>query len=306
VSASLALTRGTQTLALLAAALVGVQVGAATVASRFALPETDPVSLGFMRYAIGALSLLPFVLAAPRPKFQTRDLLPMAALGIVQFAILILLLNVGLTHIPAGRAALVFSAFPLLTMLLGAALGREAMTARKTTGVVLTMFGVGLALGDKIFGDRGLGGAGTSLWGEALVLGAALCGAICSVLYRPYLVRYPALPVAGFAMAATVVFLACLGVVRGGLTNPLAMSGRALAAVVFIGLSSGIAYFVLLWAYARVTPTRVTTFQALAPLTATALGVMFLGESVTWNFLAGLAAVATGIVVALSAAPQRA
>jgi drug/metabolite transporter (DMT)-like permease len=288
-------SRSTQTLALLAAALVGVQVGAATVASRFALAETDPVSLAFMRYLIGVLSLLPFVLAAPRPKFQTRDLTGMAALGIVQFAILILLLNVGLTYISAGRAALVFSAFPLLTMLLGAALGREAMTARKTVGVVLTMIGVGLALGDKVFG-----GAGASVWGEALVFGAALCGAICSVLYRPYLVRYPALPVAGFAMAASVVFLAAIGVSHGGLTNPLAMSGRAQAAVVFIGLSSGLAYFVLLWAYARVTPTRVTTFQALAPLTATALGVLFLGESVTWNFLAGLAAVAAGIVIALS------
>ncbi len=287
--------RGGQKLALLAAALVGIQVGAATVASRFALPETDPISLAFMRYTIGVLSLVPFMLAAPRPKFRRRDLLPMALLGIIQFAILILLLNVGLTIIPAGRAALVFSAFPLLTMLLGAALGRERMTARKTTGVVLTMLGVGLALGDKIFG-----GTGAGLAGELLVLGAALCGAVCSVLYLPYLQRYPALPVAGFAMFASVLFLAVLGIGIGGLTNPLAMTPRAQAAVVFIGLSSGLAYFILLWAYARLTPTRVTTFQALAPLTATALGVALLGETATWSFLVGLACVAAGIVIALS------
>jgi drug/metabolite transporter (DMT)-like permease len=300
VSAREVSSRHAQSLALLAAALVGVQVGAATVASRFALPETDPVSLAFMRYLIGALSLLPFILAAPRPKFQARDLPAMAALGIVQFAILVLLLNVGLTYITAGRAALVFSAFPLLTMLLGAALGREAMTPRKTTGLVLTLLGVGLALGDKVFG-----GAAQGLWGEVLVFGAALCGAICSVFYRPYLVRYPALPVAGFAMAASVVFLAVIGAARGGLTNPLTMSGRAQAAVVFIGLSSGLAYFVLLWAYARLQPTRVTMFQPLAPLTATALGVIVLGESLTWNFLAGLAAVGIGILIAVSTAPRR-
>ena len=47
-------------LPILAAAAVGIQVGAATVASRYALPETDPISLGFMRYVIGALSLAPF------------------------------------------------------------------------------------------------------------------------------------------------------------------------------------------------------------------------------------------------------
>lgn len=287
-------TRGPQRMALLAAALVGVQVGAATVASRFALAETDPISLAFMRYTIGAVSLMPFVLAAPRPNFSRRDLLPMATLGIVQFAVLILLLNVGLTYIPAGRAALVFSAFPLLTMLLAASLGREQMTVRKTGGVVLTMIGVDLALGDRIFG-----GAGTGLSGEMLVLGAALCGAGCSVLYRPYLLKYPALPVAGFAMWASVAFLAVLGVARGGMTNPLLLSSRALAAVIFIGLSSGLAYFILLWAYARLTPTRVTMFQSLAPLTATTLGIALLDETVTLNFLAGLAAVTAGLVIAL-------
>ncbi len=283
---------GSERLALAAAALVGVQVGAATVASRYALLVTDPVSLAFMRYAIGVLSLLPFVLAGPRPNFAGRDLLPMAALGIVQFAFLILLLNVGLTLIPAGRAALVFSAFPLLTMLLAAALRRERMTARKTAGVGLTMLGVAIALGDRVRGGGGL-------VGEALVFAAAFCGALCSVLYRPYLQRYAALPVAAFAMTATVAFLAVAGVLRGGLTNPLQMPARPLAAVVFIGLSSGLAYFVLLWAYARTTPTRVAMFQALAPLTATALGVAVLGETVTAYFLAGLATVAAGLVIAL-------
>ena len=283
----------TAVLAIVAAASVGVQVGAATVASRFALPQTDPVSLALMRYSIGALSLAPFILAAPLPRFQVRDLIPMALLGTLQFAILILLLNVGLLYIPAGRAALVFSAFPLLTMLLAAALGRERMTIRKTIGVVLTMLGVGVALGDK----AASGGGG--FWGEIAVFCAALCGATCSVLYRPYLQRYPALAVSGYAMLASVAFLAVLGVWRGGLTNPFALTPSALGAVVFIGLSSGIAYFVLLWALAHASPTRVTVFQALAPITATGLGIALLDEQVTTNFVVGLCAVAAGLVVAL-------
>lgn len=247
-----------------------------------------------MRYTIGALSLAPFVLAAPLPRFRGRDLAPMAALGILQFAVLVALLNVGLTSIPAARAALVFSVFPLLTMVLAAALGRERMTARKTIGVVLTMIGVGLALGDKV-----LDGGAVTYRGEAAVLGAALCGAICSVLYRPYLQRYPTLAVSGYAMLASVLFLGAVGLWQGGLTNPLTLTRAALGAVVFIGLSSGIAYFILLWALARTTPTRVTVFQALAPITATGLGMTLLGESVTVPFMAGLCAVGAGLVVAL-------
>ena len=49
-------------LALLAAAATGVQVGAATVASRYVLAEVAPLTLAMLRYAIGFMCLLPFVL----------------------------------------------------------------------------------------------------------------------------------------------------------------------------------------------------------------------------------------------------
>ncbi len=291
----------TTRLALLAAAFVGLQVGAATVASRYALLETDPLSLAFWRYLIGALSLLPFVLwTRSLPRFALKDVLPVAVLGIVQFAVLVALLNVSLLYISSGRAALVFSAFPLLTMLLAAILGRERMTVRKSLGVVITMIGVGVAIGSKAAGES------EGFLGEAIALGAAFCGAVCSVLYRPYLERYPALGVSGFAMLASVIFLAVAAFVRGGLVNIVGLPFPIVMAVIFIGLSSGIAYFVLLWALKHSTPTRVTMFQALAPLTATGLGIAMLGEMVTPNFLAGLFIVVLGLVVALWSRSPRA
>lgn len=278
----------------LAAALVGVQVGAATVASRFVIGETDPVMLGVMRYAIGVACLAPFVVRAGWPRFAGRDLAPMAVLGIVQFAVLIVLFNIALLHSPAARVALVFSAFPLLTMLFAAALGREALTLAKATGVVLTIAGVGLALGEKSFG-----GATSQVWiGDAAAFGAAICGALCSVLYRPYLTRYPALAVSAFAMLASVAALALLAAISGSLLAPSRLSAAGLAAVVFIGISSGGGFFALLWAYARTSPTRVAIFQPLAPVTAAVLGWLFLSETVSSTFLYGLTLVAAGIAVA--------
>src|SRR5438552_1245772 len=116
--------------ALWAAAATGVQVGAAIVASRFAVAEVPPLTLAMLRYAIGFACLLPFalpVLRAASSRPPLRDLAGMAALGIGQFGILIALLNWGLLRLTAAQAALVFSLFPLLTLLLGAALGRERM-----------------------------------------------------------------------------------------------------------------------------------------------------------------------------------
>ena len=289
-------TEHSTALAILAAAGVGMQVGVATVASRYALIESEPFALGAMRYAIGVLCLLPFVLRGPRVAFAPRDLLPVALLGIVQFGVLIALLNIGLLYIPAGRAAVVFAVFPLLTMLFAAALGREALTLRKTAGVLLTMAGVAVALGDKV-----LAGDEQHWLGEAAVFLAAACGATCSVLYRPFLQRYPALQVSAFAMFASVIFLLPFAAWRGLFAGWPAYGAGTWAAIMFVGLSSGIAFFALLWALSKMTPTRVTVFQALAPLTAAALGFLFLGESLSVSFIAGLCLVASGLWVALGA-----
>ena len=95
-----ALNRGA--LALFAAAATGVQVGAAITATRYVAADISPASLAFLRYAIGVACLVPFVAMAPRVRFARADILPIAALGIGQFGILIALLNYGLQTVPAG------------------------------------------------------------------------------------------------------------------------------------------------------------------------------------------------------------
>jgi len=95
------------------------------VATRFVVDQTGPASLALLRYAIGVLVLLPAVLVA------ARDVAPIALLGIVQFGILIALLNYGLRFVPSARAALIFATLPLLTMVVAAALGQERLTLAK-------------------------------------------------------------------------------------------------------------------------------------------------------------------------------
>lgn len=281
--------------AVLVAAAVGVQVGAATVASRWVVGEVGPATLALLRYAIGACCLLPFFLAAPHVRIAGRDLAAICGLGIGQFGILVALLNVGLLTVTAARAVLLFSSFPLMTMLLAAALGRERLTPAKTLGVLLSFAGVGLALLDKLaVAESGSG------WGVAAVLGAALTGAICSVLYRPYLQRYPTLPVSTLAMLASVGFLALLALPEGAVATVPRLGAGAWAAVAFIGLSSGLGYYGWLWALGRLPPTQVTVFLSLSPITAALLGALLLGEAVSPLTLAGLAAVVAGLVVAFA------
>jgi drug/metabolite transporter (DMT)-like permease len=279
-----------------AAAATGIQVGAAMVATRLVVDQAGPASLALLRYCIGVCCLLPaVVLSRSRVRFAPRDLVPIALLGITQFGILIALLNYGLRSVPSARAALIFATFPLLTSLVAAVLGRERLTPAKMTGVLLTILGVGLALGEKTLSR----GAGDPMWlGELAVFASACSGAACSVLYRPYLERYPTLPVSAFAMLASVAFLTPLAAGEGLFTARPDFTPGGWLAVAFIGFSSGGGYYLWLWALSHAPPTQVTAFLALSPVTAAALGVWLLGEPVSLPAVLGLVSVGAGLALA--------
>ena len=280
----------------MAAAATGVQVGASMVATRFVIEQTAPASLALLRYVIGFLCLLPVALiAGPRPRFAARDVAPIALLGIAQFGVLIMLLNYALRFVDSARAALIFATFPLLTMLVAAAVGAERLTALKAVGVLLTLGGVACALGERAL-ERGAGG---QAWvGELVVLASALVGAVCSVLYRPYLRRYRALPVSAFAMLASVGFLIVPAAAEGFFAALPRFTARGWLAVLLIGVGSGGGYYLWLWALDHAPPTEVTVFLALSPITATILGDALLGETVSAWVWAGVALVTAGLWLA--------
>lgn len=279
-------------------------VGAGIVASRHVVADVPPLTLAMLRYAIGFACLLPFALPLlrdVRAVLRSRDLLAMAALGIGQFGVLIALLNWGLLHVGAAQAALIFSLFPLLTLLLAAALGREQPSARLLAGVLLSIGGVAVSLLPKL-----QAGPGAGWWGEAAVLASAAIGALCSVLYRPYLQRYPTVPVSAFAMLASVLFLAVAALGEGWPARVLRLGAPQWAVVAFIGVSSAVGYFWWLYALKHESPTRVTVFLALNPVTAAVLGALLLGEALRPHLLLALMLIAAGLWFATRPPPRRA
>jgi len=293
-------------LAALAAAATSVLVGAAIVATRFVIDQTAPASLALWRYLIGLCCLLPPVLlirTLRETRIHRRDVLPIALLGVTQFGILIALLNYALQSIPAARAALIFATMPLLTMLIAAALGQDRLSVVRSLGVLLTIVGVGLVLADKALRPPAapsglLGDVVGRAAGDWAAFASALCGAACSVLYRPYLRKYPTLPVSALAMFASVGFLAVVAAGEGLFEAAPDFTSHGWLAVLFIGVSSGIGYYLWLWALNHTTATQVTVFLALSPLTAAALGAMLLDESISPLFLIALGCVILGLALA--------
>lgn len=267
------------------------------VATRYVVDAAGPASLGFLRYLTGLMCLVPVVFVRPWRRIDPRDLVPIGLLGIGQFAFLIVLLNYSLLHIPAGRASLLFSTFPLMTMLLSAVLGRERFTPAKIGGSLLTFVGVAIALGGAaLTADPRQG----SPWlGTLAALGAAFCGAACSVSYAPYVARYSSLHVTTFAMLVAVLALAAFAAGEGFFAAWPALTWGEAGAIVFIGVSSGVGFFCWVYALGNAPPTLVTMFLALGPVTAALGGTLVLGEPLPLATLLGLGCVIAGLWWAL-------
>ena len=291
--------------ALAAAAVTGVQVGAALVATEAVVAEVGAGRLGFLRYAIALTFLLVLVFLGKARPLPARDLIPVALIGIGQFGVLIALLNLALLYTSSARVALVFATLPLMTLALGwlgacARLGARELGARELGAILLTLLGIAALLGaESLAGET----TASDLVGFAAAGGATLTGAVCACVYRPYLQAHGVVTVSAIAMAASLLPLGLLGLLEAPAQSPSDWSPGTLALIAFIGLSSGLGFLLWLYALASLDAAVVTAFLALSPVTATALSVLLLSAEISPGLVAALALVTAGLL--LIASPKR-
>ncbi len=224
----------------------------------------------------------------------------MATLGVCFFGVFFILYNVALGFTTAARASLALSTLPLQTMLAGAVLGVETLTARKSLGVGVAMLGVIGALAS------GLSAAPEGAWrGELIMVGAVLCMALYNVFSRPFIQRSSALGFLALGMGSGALALLIVGAFSGSAAVLSGFDSAAWIASLYLGVGGGALAFIL-WVLAlqRASPTRVATTMTVNPIAAAALAAILVDEPITLNLVAGLAAVFAGIWIATTDAPS--
>ncbi len=103
----------------LSSGLGGTSIGA----TRFVRTAIDPLAIGAFRFGLGFLFLLPIALIQGGSWPARRDWTVVAGLGLLFFGLFPILFNASLIFTTAARGALALSTLPLLTMVVGAALG---------------------------------------------------------------------------------------------------------------------------------------------------------------------------------------
>jgi len=278
------------TLALISSCLGGT----AAAVTRYLVGNADPITLAILRWGIGFLCLLPVALLL-RVRWPPRgDWLAVAALGLCFFGLFFVLYNIAVSFTTAARASLALSTLPLQTMVVGALLGIEPLTKRKSVGVCVAVLGVVAAL---VFG---LSAAPPGAWrGELIMIGAVLCMSFYNVWSRPFIQRSSALGFLTVGMGAGAAALLLVGVMTGRIEVLGSFGAPQWIAGIYLGVGGGALAFIL-WVLAleRATPTRVANTMTVNPIAAGLLATQLVGEPITANLIVGLVAVFAGIWIA--------
>jgi len=278
--------------AVLSSALGGTAIGA----TRFVRHAVDPLAIGAFRFGLGFIFLLPIALIQGEKWPARNDWAAAAGLGLLFFGLFPILFNASLIFTTAARGALALSTLPLLTMMVGAALGVEPLTMRKTAGVFIATMGVAVALLSS------LASAPAGAWrGDALMVCAAFCMALYSVWSKPYIQRSGPIPFTTMAMSVGALFLVTVSAISGSFEPVAAFGPPQWLAVIYLGLfGSALTFYLWAFALSRTTPTRVAISVTINPITAALVGAVLLDEPIRWNLVVGLMAVLLGISIATS------
>ena len=203
--------------------------------------------------------------------------------------------------VDAGLATILNSTSPIFAFLLTAALTRhESLTGRKLLGIVAGIAGTCL-----IIGVQALQGLGRDLWAQLAIVAATVCYAGAAIFGRGFKGLDPIMPAAGSLICGAAILMpASLIIDRPWVLMP---SWQSILALIGLSAFSTALAFVIYFRLVQTLGSVGTTAQAyLRVPIGVAIGVAFLGETLTSTAWAGLVCVIIGVAAMTIPARTRA
>jgi drug/metabolite transporter (DMT)-like permease len=272
------------------------------VLGRTAVETVPPWTLATLRWLLVCAIMAPFVMPLLRRHWKAirAEAGAIALLGFLGMWVCGGFVYLSLRHTTATNATLIYTASPVIVVLIAAMMARRTLPIGEALGVALGVLGVFTVV---------LKGEPETLLhlrfniGDVGIVLAAIAWSIYSlVLKRKKLERIPTAALFFMiALAGGLMLVPCMAT-ELALGAPFPVTGRAWASiagiVVFASLLSFSSYQ---YGIKTAGPTVTSVFMYLLPIYGVTLAAIFLGEDLHAYHAAGLVLVLAGIVLASSA-----
>ncbi|GAA2989462.1 drug/metabolite transporter (DMT)-like permease [Microbacterium terrae] len=277
-------------------ALAGIVWGSSFLFMKVALTGISPTQVAWSRLTLGALALGLFVLIRREPFPRSLRIWGhMTVLAVTFCVIPFLLFSWAQQHVTSGLASIYNATTPIMTAIMAAVVLRvEKLKPTQIIGIAIGILGVGVIIAPW----QGLD-LSQSVVAQLAILGATACYGFSLAYMRRF--------TADTGMSALMFSFLNIGIAAAIMTllapaialQPVDLDLWVIGSVVLLGcLGTGVAY---VWNQNTVRawgPTRASTVTYLTPLVGVVLGVVVLGEHLSWNEPVGGLIVLAGILLA--------
>lgn len=215
------------------------------------------------------------------------DLFTYAYLGLFGVAINQFCFTLGLRYTNVTHSSIIVGLAPIYTLTLAVLFRVEHLTLPKASGMALAFTGVAL-----LASSAGMSHHSPTLLGDVITMCGSLGFATYVVLGKRVAAQYNPLTMTtwNFIFGALLVLPIALHQTRAiGFAQTIhSIPWQAWLAIAYTGLfSSVLAYLFYFWLLRYLEASQLAAFSYLLPISASALGILFLGERGTWLELAG-------------------
>ena len=266
--------------------------GVSSSVVKIALRDVPPATLALIRFIIasGILHLAKKILY-PNIKLAKEDIKKMVLGGLIGVTIYFVFENYGLSLINAANATIILALIPLFTIAVDKVVYKIPIGPHKGLGVVLSIIGVSLVIGKSI----SVNADNKEIVGSLLMLGAALCWVMYSMVNRGLQDKYPTLFLTAFQGLFGGIFLLPFALLERGSWRPISVASWL--SIFYLAIfCSALCYYLYLFALKNLGATQTNIYINLMPFIGVFAAYFILGERLYLIQLFGGVVVLMGIL----------
>jgi len=280
-------------LAILALITANIIWGAAAPIFKWSMDEIQPYTLAFLRFAIAAAILFPFV--RHNLKIHRSHWPMLFFISVIGLGIKIGYYFTGLKLTSSINLPIIYSAAPIFIIIGSAIMLHENPKIKVIGGTIISLLGIMIVILQPLLNSN----AGDSILGNILFIVSMGISVFYTLLLKELSPKYNPLTLTFWIFTLTATsFLPFLLVETAQTNQLLTLSTKSVIGITFGAvLCSTIAYALHTYAIKHIAANEVAVFSYIDPVIAIIIARPLLGETISSTFLIGSVLVFVGIFI---------
>lgn len=270
--------------------------GASFIATKIAVGQISPISVVWVRFAIGIPILFAAVLMRKQFTFPKgrNEWLYFSLLGFLGIAFHQWLQSNGLQTSEATTTAWIIATTPAFLSILGWLVLKEKLTLIQTAGIVLAMVGVLVVVSKGDLASVSVGKFGAP--GDVLILISSVNWAVFSILSRHGLKDHPSTRLTFWVMTIGWVITSAAFFGQGRWEELSQLDSRGWWSLIYLGIfTTGLAYIAWFDVLGQLPAAQSGAFLFIEPVSSMIVASIVLSEKITLAAIIGGAVILLGV-----------